>query len=240
MAIKVGARDGLLAAAILAFLMDRSLLRFSDLPVSVPIGKQRGFSRVNRAVSSLLTAFLRLHRWSQVSIAAREHYCGLRFLHILADRFRLFDLALHQLEIAVGVGIRGGAHQAGISSRECVFFFLRYLHQGFCAIGIPAEGARSGSNRGCIDLYGCGFDVLVRFEMSVASEDLDRSVVLRAIATVGMALGGAGGIYITVLRLDCIRAGSVDIFARRTGSLRPKPNGTKNETGTNVSRDREQ
>ena len=92
---------------------------------------------------------------------------------------------------------------------------------GFCAIGIPAEGTRSGLNRGCIDLYSCGFDVLVRLETSVGSEGLDRSVVLRAIATVGMAFGGAGGIYVTVFQLGflsvwkCCRH-----LARRTGCLR--------------------
>src|ERR1700681_2362821 len=119
-----------------------------------------------------MAALLHLHCWSQTAIGAWEHHRGLRLLHIRARPFRLLDLALNQLKLAIAIGIRDGAYYVRVTSGERTLFLFGYLHQCFRSIGISTEGTGGGSHRGRVQLHRFFFDVLVRFEMSVRAAAL--------------------------------------------------------------------
>src|SRR5260370_7689743 len=170
------------AILALAFLPAGSSPYFADLPVSGAVGKERGFLRFNGVIRASLAALLHLHCGSQAAIRAWEHHRGLRLLHIRTRLFRLLDLALNQLKLAVAIRIRDCAYYVRVTSRERVPFLFCYLHQCFRSIGISTEGARDRSHRSRVQLHRFLFDVLVRFEFPSGPPPLEPFLFPPAIA----------------------------------------------------------
>jgi hypothetical protein len=71
--------------------------------------------------------------------------------------------------------------------------------------------------------------------VSIRPADLDRLLVHRAIAALGVAFSGACGIHVVALRLGCGRPGLVRVRCPGIGGLRPK-----RETEAKICADREQ
>ncbi len=221
----------LLGATVVTFLPGSRSPDLAHLPISGAIGKQRSFLRCNRAVRALFAALLHLHSRNQTAVDAWEHHGGFRLFHVLTSFLRLLNAALNQSKIAVGIGIRSGAHYFGLTAGQSVLFLFDHLYQCFHAIGIAAEGTRGGAHGGSVQLHSFLFNVLVRFEMSVRPAALDRLPVEGAIAALGAAFDGAHGIRIFAVRVGCSRPGLVRVARLGIGSLCPK-RGTGPETGT--------
>ena len=93
---------------------------------------------------------------------------------------------------------------------------------------------RGGSHGGSVHLHRFLFDVLVRFEMSVRPAALDRLLVERAIAALGVTFEGACGIYVVTLRIGCDRPRLVRVVCPGIGCLRPQ-----HAIGTRIHPDRQ-
>src|SRR5579862_5032580 len=143
-----------LAGAVLAVVGDGAVLALANLPFAGAIGKHRRLFKLHGVIVDVFAALLRLHGGHKSAVHSRQEGGGLGLLGVFADLCRVFLLALHDGEAAVGVRVGGRPDELRAAVRAIVLLLVGDLGQHAVAVAVAAIGANGGASCGSVDLRG--------------------------------------------------------------------------------------
>ena len=135
-----------------------------------------------------------LHRRRKTSVTVRRKHSRIRHPHPGTDLLRVLQLALHDLQSAVGVRIGDCAGHLLFAAGQAARFFLPFLNQRPVAVRVSAKGSLNAANRRIVDAVRLLLRVRVGDVAPVGTERFDRRPVNHSTVDFCMSFITARGI----------------------------------------------